>query len=43
MENLNPEYNIDFSLDHECIEFLKNNFLYVTRIDENIDGITPIL
>jgi hypothetical protein len=25
-KNLNPDYNIDFSLDHECIEFLKNNF-----------------
>lgn len=23
---LNPDYNIDFSLDNDCIEFLKNNF-----------------
>jgi hypothetical protein len=25
-KNLNPEYNIDFSLDNDCIDFLKNNF-----------------
>ena len=23
---LNPDYNIDFSFDNDCIEFLKNNF-----------------
>ena len=25
-KELNPNYNIDFSLDNECIEFLKQNF-----------------
>jgi hypothetical protein len=25
-KKLNPDYNIDFSLDDECVNFLKNNF-----------------
>jgi hypothetical protein len=25
-KKLNPDYNIDFSFDNDCIEFLKNNF-----------------
>lgn len=25
-KNLNPDYNIEFSLDNDCIEFLKENF-----------------
>jgi hypothetical protein len=36
-KNLNPEYNIDFSLDNDCIHFLKENFNdYICELFKNI-------
>ena len=37
-KELNPTYNIDFSLDKECINFLKENFnSYIVNLFKSID------
>jgi hypothetical protein len=37
-KELNPTYNIDFSLDNECINFLKENFnSYIVNLFKSID------
>ena len=36
-KNLNPDYNIEFSLDEECVDFLEQNFnVYVAELFKKI-------